>query len=222
MQEHAALTFQRTIDDLKPVDENGNAIAMDNADLTSVKLRNGIGLGGYIPETQFAWYCGQGFIGYQTAAIISQNWLVDKACSMPAKDASRNGYEVSVNDGTEVDAEVLDYIREQDKKFEISRNCVEFIRPWAGVRHPRGTVPGRFQRRTTTTPSPSIPTGYGQAATRASARSTPTGSRRNSEAMLRQIRRLRTSTSRPGGVSTASVSTARIWSSSATATCRTF
>src|SRR5258705_121303 len=80
MSEYMALTFERTVDDLKPVDENGNAIATDNADLTSVKMRSG--LGGYIPETQFAWYCGQGFIGYQTAAIISQNWLVDKACSM--------------------------------------------------------------------------------------------------------------------------------------------
>ena len=100
---------------------------MDNPDLTSVKIRNGIGLGGYIPETQFAWYCGQGFIGYQTAALISQNWLVKKACAMPAKDASRNGYDLSVNDGTEVDPEVLDYIREQDKKFQVLRNCVEFI-----------------------------------------------------------------------------------------------
>ncbi|HZZ81642.1 MAG TPA: DUF1073 domain-containing protein [Gemmataceae bacterium] len=134
MQEMAALSLQ--LPDLKPVDEDGKlvpvtegmAVAMDNPDLTSVKMRNGIGLGGYIPETQFAWYCGQGFIGYQTAAIISQNWLVDKACSMPAKDASRNGYELSVNDGTEVNAEVLDYIREQDKKFEIMRNCVEFVR----------------------------------------------------------------------------------------------
>ncbi len=90
-------------------------------------MLNGLGLGGYIPETQFAWYCGQGFIGYQAAALISQNWLVKKACAMPAKDASRNGYELSVNDGTEVDAEVLDYIREQDKKFEVLRNCVEFI-----------------------------------------------------------------------------------------------
>lgn len=133
MRDHMALTFQRTIDDLQPVDEAGNAItgfAMDEAypDLHQSKMRNGLGLGGYIPETQFAWYCGQGFIGYQTAAIISQNWLVDKACSMPAKDASRNGYVLSVNDGSEVDTEVLDYIREQDKKFEISRNCVELIR----------------------------------------------------------------------------------------------
>ena len=128
MLEYAAFTFQRTVDDLKPVDVSGNAVAMDNSDLPSVKLRNGIGMGGYIPELQFAWYCGQGFIGYQTAAIISQNWLVEKACSMPAKDASRNGFELSVNDGTEVDTEVLDYIREQDKKFEIMRNCVEFIR----------------------------------------------------------------------------------------------
>jgi phage-related protein (TIGR01555 family) len=128
MQDLVALSLPRTIDDVKPVDAAGNAIAMDNADLASVKLRNGIGLGGTIPETQFAWYCSQGFIGYQAAAFISQNWLVDKACSMPAKDASRNGYELSVNDGTEVDPEVLDDIREQDKKFQIARNCVEFIK----------------------------------------------------------------------------------------------
>jgi phage-related protein (TIGR01555 family) len=132
MQEMMTLTFQRTIDDLRPVDDAGNEIpgvAMDEAypSLQRVKALNGLGAGGYIPETQFAWYCGQGFIGWQACALISQNWLVKKACAMPAKDAARNGYELSVNDGTEVDAEVLDYIREQDKKFEISRNCVEFI-----------------------------------------------------------------------------------------------
>ncbi len=125
MQEYLALTFQRTIDDMMPVDQDG--VAMDAADMQQVKSLNGLGLGGYIPETQFAWYCGQGFIGYQQAALISQNWLVKKACAMPAKDASRNGYELSVNDGTEVDPEVLDYIREQDKKFQVLRNCVEFI-----------------------------------------------------------------------------------------------
>ncbi|MHC5538582.1 anti-CBASS protein Acb1 family protein, partial [Singulisphaera rosea] len=127
LHDYMAMTFQRTIDDLNPVDEDGNAVAMDAGNLQQVKTLNGLGLGGYIPETQFAWYCGQGFIGYQAAALISQNWFVKKACSMPAKDASRNGYEVSVNDGTEVDPEVLDYIREQDKRFEVLRNCVEFI-----------------------------------------------------------------------------------------------
>lgn len=127
MRDYMALTFQRTIDDIKPVDELGNAIAMDSSNLQQVKTLNGLGLGGYIPETQFAWYCGQGFIGYQQAALISQNWLVKKACAMPAKDASRNGYELSVNDGTELDVEVLDYIREEDKKFQVLRNCVEFI-----------------------------------------------------------------------------------------------
>ncbi|OJW21180.1 MAG: hypothetical protein BGO49_24515 [Planctomycetales bacterium 71-10] len=131
LQEYLALTFQRTVDDLKAVDEAGNpvTVAMDDAQgLQRVKAMNGLGIGGYIPETQFAWYCGQGFIGYQAAALISQNWFVDKACTMPAKDATRNGYEVSVNDGTEVDPEVLDYIREQDKKYEVLRNCVEFVK----------------------------------------------------------------------------------------------
>jgi uncharacterized protein len=126
MKDYAALTLQRTAEDFTPV--NAEGIAMDDPDLQTVKMRNGLGFGGFIPETQFMWYCGQGFIGYQAAAIISQNWLVNKACTMPAKDACRNGYDLSVNDGTDVDPDVLDYIREQDKKFEILRNCVEFIR----------------------------------------------------------------------------------------------
>lgn len=128
MKQAMTLTFQRTAEDFVPVNASGEAVAMDDANATSLKTLSGMGMGGFIPETQFNWYCGQGFIGYQTAAIISQNWLVDKACSMPAKDAVRNGYEITVNDGTEADPEVLDYIREQDKKFEILRNCVEFVR----------------------------------------------------------------------------------------------
>ena len=76
---------------------------------------------------------------------------------MPAKHAA-NGYEISVNDGTEVDAEVLDYIREQDKKFEVLRNCVEFI----DLGRTFGVRVALFQVDSgdpTITPSRSTPTG---------------------------------------------------------------
>jgi phage-related protein (TIGR01555 family) len=82
-----------------------------------------------IPENVLAWYASQGFIGWQIMALLSQHWLVDKACSMPGKDAIRNGYEITVNDGTKVDPKILDQIRILDvKKYNIKRQMIEYIR----------------------------------------------------------------------------------------------
>ena len=55
-----------------------------------------------IPDNQVCWYTSQSFIGHQMCALLSQNWLVSKACQMTAKDATRNGFEITVNDGSEV------------------------------------------------------------------------------------------------------------------------
>lgn len=73
------------------------------------------------------WYNSQSFIGWQSCAIIYQNWLAKQCCEMPAEDAVRNGYELTVNDGTEVSAEIIDDIRKMDKKFKINQNMREFI-----------------------------------------------------------------------------------------------
>lgn len=84
--------------------------------------------GAAIPEAQMLWYAGQSFIGYQMCAVLVQNWLIDKVCTIPAKDAMRNWYEVTVNDGQKVDPKLLDEVRKLDKKFKLKKNCVEFIR----------------------------------------------------------------------------------------------
>lgn len=81
-----------------------------------------------IPEGQLRWYASQGFIGYQVSALLMQHWFIDKACTMPAKDAVRNGYEITVNDGTQVDPKILDYIRKADKRYKLKKHLVEFIR----------------------------------------------------------------------------------------------
>lgn len=80
-----------------------------------------------IPEAQVLWYAGQSFIGYQLAAMLAQNWLISKACLMPAKDATRNGYEITVNDGTEVDPEILDDMRKMDVKYKLNKNLIQFV-----------------------------------------------------------------------------------------------
>ena len=70
-----------------------------------------------LPPAMVLWYASQTFIGYQMCALLAQQWLISKACLMPAKDATRNGYEITVNDGSEVDPEILDEIRRLDARL---------------------------------------------------------------------------------------------------------
>jgi hypothetical protein len=136
-----------------------NGTAMDSNVLTSKMTAQNIGA---MPLHQLEWYGNQGFIGWQLAAIISQNWLVDKACAMPAKDAVRHGWDITVNDGTEVDASVFDRLRAIDKRMGIKDTCIEFIKMGRifGIRHalfliddidyaapfnPDGIKPGKYR-----------------------------------------------------------------------------
>lgn len=80
-----------------------------------------------LPDSLMAWYANQGFIGYQACAVFAQNWLVYKACNMPAKDAVRNGWKPTINDGNEESVELVDKIKEFDTKYCVAQNLVEFI-----------------------------------------------------------------------------------------------
>lgn len=65
---------------------------------------------------------GATFVGYQTCAMMATNWLVDKACSMPARDAIRQGYKVTC--GNEESQQEL---RDTDDRFNIMRNMSEMV-----------------------------------------------------------------------------------------------
>lgn len=81
-----------------------------------------------IPNQQILWYANQTFIGYQLCAMLAQNWLISKCCLMPAEDATRKGYEITVNDGTEVETDVLDYMRKLDVDYNLTHNLIQFIK----------------------------------------------------------------------------------------------
>jgi len=102
--------------------------AMDSASyrdsIKSVFALNQVG----IPEVQAMWYGSQGFIGYQMCAVIAQHWLVQKACSIPARDAIRKGYELTVNDGTPIHQDVMAAITKANKRFKLNKNLSEFVR----------------------------------------------------------------------------------------------
>lgn len=120
VQEVMASTFQRTAsaDVMKDV-------GMDS--IASVKDAMTYNMGG-MSEGQLSWFGSQGFIGYQACAMIAQHWLVSKTCTVPARDAIRKGWEITINDGTEVAPEIIDKMRELDKKYQLNRNLVEFVK----------------------------------------------------------------------------------------------
>ena len=83
--------------------------------------------GAGVPDAQFFWYASQGVVSWQVSALMSQHWLVDKACNMPARDAVRVGYDVSLPDGTPQSEEILAEFKKQDKKYGINAAMREYI-----------------------------------------------------------------------------------------------
>lgn len=81
-----------------------------------------------IPEVQAMWYGSQGFIGYQLCALLAQNWLINKACLIPARDAIRKGYTLTANDGTKLTPEVFDAIAKANKRYRLNRSLVEYVK----------------------------------------------------------------------------------------------
>lgn len=110
--------------------DSGPLLAMDDVGGTGFNgIKAAFALGQTVmPEAQAYWYGTQGFIGYQMCAIIAQQWLVNKACTIPARDAVRKGYKVTVPDGTGAGVDLLAAIEKGDKKYRVRRNLVEFAK----------------------------------------------------------------------------------------------
>lgn len=74
------------------------------------------------------WFVSQSFIGHQMCAMLAQNWLINKACSVPARDATRNGYDIVSTDGTDIPEDTIKALQKFDKKYKIRHNCEQFVR----------------------------------------------------------------------------------------------
>ncbi|NRA92429.1 MAG: DUF1073 domain-containing protein [Psychroserpens sp.] len=109
-------------------DEN-SGVAMDSCD-NRANLKQALNLTpSAISDSLLGWYGSQGFIGYQTMAIIAQNWLVDKACDMPGRDAIRNGYKITFNDGEEKkNAKIEHKMRKLDKRYQIKKHMRRYVK----------------------------------------------------------------------------------------------
>lgn len=122
--------FQKTYADIHQVSEKGVAMdskAMDSKAMDSDAIKSAFAPQlSNLPQVLFSWYVQQSFIGYQACAIIAQNWLVNKACTIPAKDAIKKDYKITVNDGSKIDDQVINTLRQADKRFKIKQNLIQF------------------------------------------------------------------------------------------------
>lgn len=108
--------------------KNGGRVGTDTKALDTL-VKNSTFAGQYgIPDAQLGFFGSQSFIGYQLCAIISQNWLIDKCNTMPADDAVRTGFEITVNDGTKVEPKLLDAMRTVDAKMNLTASMREYVR----------------------------------------------------------------------------------------------
>jgi len=113
---------------LKKAQPYQNGFAMDGSDSGSNSFKtysNGMNT---VSDAVIGWYASQGFIGHQLCGILAQNWLVNKACTMPAEDAIRKGYNVVSVDGEELDPSYTQIINSYDRLFKLNENMREFIR----------------------------------------------------------------------------------------------
>ena len=78
-----------------------------------------------LPTSLFCWYISQSFIGYQACALISQNWLINRACSLKGRDAVRNGFKLQFDEGREVPPDLNERIEAIDKKFGLKKMLVK-------------------------------------------------------------------------------------------------
>lgn len=105
---------------------SSDGVAMDSADGLNVKSV----FVGNINDIVLGWFGQHGSIGEFTSAMIAQHWLVDKACSMPAFDAVRNGWDYNIinpeqGEGKEA-AEALEKLdRKRGIKADLTKALTE-------------------------------------------------------------------------------------------------
>lgn len=131
--DHAEIFKRQFADPTKALSVATNGFAMD-ASIQEVKRF--ASTSGIVPIQTLNWYSQYGFIGWQLCAILSQQWLVDKALRMPGLDAVRHGFERTVGDDVEIGGAIED-LKRCDHKFHLKKNLHEHIRfaRMFGIRH---------------------------------------------------------------------------------------
>lgn len=82
---------------------------------------------GHLSDVLLHWFTSQTFIGHQLCAYIAQHWLVAKACFMPGRDAVRQGFTITSDDGSDLDPKVLQAFQKADERYRLNDMLIDFV-----------------------------------------------------------------------------------------------
>lgn len=124
-----ARSLQKTQKDIKPIAPNG--AVMDALNDGGAKLNSSYAIYGQVDDIIYTHFALQGFIGFQACAILTQNWLINKCCALPPKDAMAPDYDVSYKDKDVLDNDKellleLKTISDSKTDFSIKTCAIEF------------------------------------------------------------------------------------------------
>ena len=112
-----SLTFQKTRADLKVAKPGSGRYAQDSYALPVKDIAgSGDGIGRDIIYTFFAKQC---WIGYKNCALLLQNWLINRCCSIPAEDAVAGGYRLEYADNNTAAGGNEEARKEAKKKADL-------------------------------------------------------------------------------------------------------
>lgn len=106
----------------KLYDAQTGQFAMDS-DLGFSQMRGLITEAGRNDDRIFRFYGKHSFIGWQLCAMISQNWLVANACSIPADDAVRPGWKNIIKSVSGEDLDPAELTELTLKKYRLAEKC---------------------------------------------------------------------------------------------------
>lgn len=121
--------FENTVDLIRAARPSVNGVAMDSM----FGMKDGLNAAiPNMPDALVGWFASQTFIGHQLAAIVAQHWLVDKACTMPARDAIRHGFQIGLSgldeEDEERDTKVIKELEKAGKRVRLNANMEQFVR----------------------------------------------------------------------------------------------
>ncbi|MBR2391962.1 MAG: DUF1073 domain-containing protein, partial [Elusimicrobiaceae bacterium] len=135
-QQLLALSFQRGPEMFQIQQRDGRSFAMDTAsDNCPLAIKNMFGMDGVANEIIYTFFARHGFIGWQLCAMLSQHWLINRACRIPNEDALASGWAAEwqkrANEETEVDEEqraelLLRAVEVSNQKFKLAEKALRF------------------------------------------------------------------------------------------------
>ena len=115
------LSFQRTAAEFMVSQEGKPSYALDSVEDCKLSVKNMFGMDGVANAVIYTFFAKHGFIGWQLCSMLSQHWLINRACRLPNEDALAPGWKLDWQNGNGAEEES----EEKEKKAELLKECVE-------------------------------------------------------------------------------------------------